>query len=88
MLLNSLNVDVGGLVFGISNTEVMPPATAALLPLSKFSASLAPGSLKCTWVSIAPGKTILPVASKTLPLLRSIFPTFLILFPDKAKSIF
>ena len=47
LLLNSLNVEVGGLVFGISNTEVTPPATAALLPLSKFSASLAPkGSLK------------------------------------------
>ena len=66
-LLNSLNVDVGGFVFGISKTDVIPPpAIAALLPLSKFSASFEPGSLKCTWVSITPGKTIFPDASKTL----------------------
>ena len=54
---------VGGLVLGISNKEVTPPRTAALLPLSKSSASVEPGSLKCTWVSMIPGKTTLPVAS-------------------------
>ena len=31
---------------GISNKEVTPPSTAALLPLSKSSASVDPGSLK------------------------------------------
>ena len=31
---------------GISNNDVTPPNTAALLPLSKSSASVEPGSLK------------------------------------------
>ena len=38
--------DVGGLVFGISKTAVIPPATAALLPEFKSSVSVEPGSLK------------------------------------------
>tara|TARA_B000000609_G_C24141782_1_gene331705 strand:- start:111 stop:233 length:123 start_codon:yes stop_codon:yes gene_type:complete len=38
--------EVGGLVFGISKTAVMPPAIAALLPEFKSSVSVEPGSLK------------------------------------------
>ena len=60
---NSTKFAVGGLVFGISNKEVTPPRTAALLPLSKSSASVDPGSLKCTWVSMIPGKITFPDAS-------------------------
>ena len=56
-------VSVGGDVFGISKTEVMPPKTADLLPLSKVSFSGLPGSLKCTWVSINPGNIVNPVQS-------------------------
>tara|TARA_B110001450_G_scaffold57508_1_gene54140 strand:- start:1556 stop:1714 length:159 start_codon:yes stop_codon:yes gene_type:complete len=51
-------VDVGGLVLGISNTLVIPPAIAALLPECKSSVSVEPGSLKWVWVSIHPGKTV------------------------------
>ena len=43
---NSSKFVVGGLVFGISKTEVIPPITAALLPEFKSSASVDPGSLK------------------------------------------
>jgi hypothetical protein len=51
------------LVFGISNTEVIPPAIAALLPECKSSVSVEPGSLKWVCVSMHPGKTINPLAS-------------------------
>jgi len=37
---------VNGLVFGISNTAVTPPATAARLPVSKSSLCSNPGSRK------------------------------------------
>ena len=46
LLENSFLLEVGGFVFGISNTEVIPPAIAALLPECKSSASVEPGSLK------------------------------------------
>ena len=49
---------MGGLVLGISNTLVIPPAIAALLPECKSSVSVDPGSLKCVWVSMHPGKTV------------------------------
>ena len=39
-------LEVGGFVLGISNTAVIPPATAALLPECKSSVSVDPGSLK------------------------------------------
>ena len=51
---NSL-VIVAGFVFGISKKEVIPPATAALEPLSIVSLCVSPGSLKCTCGSIPPG---------------------------------
>ena len=53
---------MGGLVLGISNTLVIPPAIAALLPECKSSVSVDPGSLKCVWVSMHPGKTVCPSA--------------------------
>ena len=59
---NSTLVEVGGLVLGISNTLVIPPAIAALLPECKSSVSVEPGSLKWVWVSIHPGKTVWPSA--------------------------
>ena len=61
-LWNSALVDVGGLVLGISNTLVIPPATAALLPECKSSVSVEPGSLKWVCVSMHPGKTVCPSA--------------------------
>ena len=64
-MLNSVWLDVGGLVLGISKTDVTPPKTAALLPDSKSSTSVDPGSLKWTCVSIIPGKTVRLFASKT-----------------------
>ena len=51
---------VSGLVFGISNTAVTPPMTAARLPVSRSSLCSRPGSRKCTWVSITPGSTCRP----------------------------
>ena len=48
---------VCGSVFGISNTVVTPPITAANDPVSRSSLCIRPGSRKCTWVSITPGST-------------------------------
>jgi hypothetical protein len=56
-------VVVGGAVFGISNTAVTPPSTAARLPLSRSSLCSLPGSRKWTCVSITPGSTCRPLAS-------------------------
>ena len=62
---NSFLLEVDGFVFGISNIDVMPPIIAARLPEYKSSESVAPGSLKWTWVSIAPGNTNKFFASTT-----------------------
>ena len=56
-----------GLVFGISNTAVTPPRTADRLPVSRSSLCSSPGSRKCTWVSITPGRICRPVASMVSP---------------------
>lgn len=50
-----------------SMKEVVPPAIAALLPISKSSAALVPmkGSCMWVWVSIPPGIRILLVQSMT-----------------------
>ena len=64
---------MGGDVLGISNTEVTPPNTADLLPLSKFSFFVLPGSLKCTCVSTIPGKIDKPFASRIRSAESSIF---------------
>ena len=61
---NSSKLVVGGFVFGISKTDVMPPMTAALLPELRSSVSVEPGSLKWTCVSIQPGRTVKFSASK------------------------
>src|SRR5258708_3999500 len=58
---------VVGLVFGISNTAVTPPSTAAGEPVSRSSFWVSPGSRKCTWVSMTPGRTCRPLASITAP---------------------
>ena len=50
-------VVVAGSVLGISNTAVTPPCTAEREPVSRSSLWVRPGSRKCTWVSITPGKT-------------------------------
>src|SRR5689334_12879795 len=54
---------VGGTVFGMSITLVMPPQTAAVEPVAKSSLWVMPGSLKCTWPSNSPGKMCLPLTS-------------------------
>src|SRR6476469_6274746 len=45
--------------------EVNPPAAAARDPLSIVSACSNPGSRRCTCISMKPGATIMPLASKT-----------------------
>src|SRR5260370_32057554 len=54
-----------GLVLGMQQMEVKPPAAAARDPLSIVSACSKPGSRRCTCISMNPGATIIPVASKT-----------------------
>ena len=78
---NSFFVDVGGLVFGISNTAVIPPAMAALLPEWRSSVSVDPGSLKCVWVSMQPGKTVKPFAS-IISLASPVILPILYIFPS------
>src|SRR5579872_357751 len=56
-----------GLVFGISNTAVTPPSTAPRDPASRSSFHSSPGSRKCTCVSMTPGNTTSPAASKVSP---------------------
>ena len=51
---------VSGLVFGISKTAVTPPITAAREPVSRSSLCSAPGSRKCTCVSMTPGRMVRP----------------------------
>ena len=55
--------EVGGLVFGISNTVVTPPTAAACVALVQVSLWEKPGSRKCTCTSMAPGRTWRPLAS-------------------------
>src|SRR5262245_21873012 len=58
---------VEGSVLGISKTAVTPPSTAARLPLSRSSFHSRPGSRKCTWLSMTPGRTVRPAAAKVSP---------------------
>ena len=51
---------VSGLVFGISKTAVTPPSTAAREPVSRSSLCSRPGSRKCTWLSMTPGRMCRP----------------------------
>ena len=60
----SARVVVGGFVLGISKTAVTPPSSAAVEPVSMSSFSRCPGSRKWTWVSMTPGRTCSPRASK------------------------
>src|SRR5450759_2367145 len=54
-----------GLVLGMQQMDVNPPAAAAREPLSMVSACSNPGSRRCTCISMKPGATIIPVASNT-----------------------
>ena len=59
-------VSVGGSVLGIVATRVNPPFAAAADPETKSSASVAPGSRKCTCTSHSPGVTTNPGRSNTV----------------------
>lgn len=48
---------MGGRVLGMAHTMVMPPARAAAVPEAKSSLCVPPGSRRCTWTSINPGRT-------------------------------
>ena len=61
-----------GSVFGIAQTLVQPPATAAAAPVAIVSLYSWPGSRRCTCRSIKPGATIRPVASNALPHRRAL----------------
>ena len=52
-----------GFVFGIAQTAVKPPATAARAPVATVSLYSCPGSRRCTCRSMNPGVTHLPRAS-------------------------
>ena len=64
-------VVVSGLVLGISKTAVTPPITAAREPVSRSSLCSRPGSRKCTWVSMTPGRTWRPRQSMVSPALAA-----------------
>jgi hypothetical protein len=54
-----------GVVLGIAHTAVKPPAAAARAPVAMVSLSSRPGSRRWVWMSMKPGVTTQPVASKT-----------------------
>src|SRR5208283_1174959 len=54
-----------GLVLGMQQTTVNPPRAAASVPVSMVSEFSCPGSRRCACMSIKPGATIRPAASKT-----------------------
>ena len=56
-------LSITGLVFGMTATPVNPPATAALLPVSRVSLYSCPGSLKWQCMSNSPDATTLPSMS-------------------------
>ena len=60
-----------GLVFGMSNTAVRPPSTAARVPVGMLSTALLPGSRRCTCGSISPGSTCRPVVSNVFSAVAS-----------------
>ena len=53
-------VMVAGLVFGMSNTVVTPPATAAFDSVTMSALCVSPGSRKCTCASIPPAMRCFP----------------------------
>lgn len=63
----------GGLVFGMSRTQVTPAWTAASVPVPKVSFCVMPGSRKCTWGSMKPGSMIwlVPSSMRSSPPLTS-----------------
>ena len=47
----------------MQHTAVKPPAAAARVPVATVSLYSKPGSRRCTWMSMKPGHTTLPLAS-------------------------
>ena len=69
--LRSAAVSVFGLVFGISKIAVTPPRAAPAVPRSRSSLWVRPGSRKCTWVSMTPGRTAATNSAKVRRSLNS-----------------
>ena len=57
--MRSMSV-AGGLVFGMSMNDVIPPSRAARDSLDMSAFAVMPGSRKCTWASIPPAMMTLP----------------------------
>ena len=53
-----------GSVLAMQATAVKPPAAAAMVPVFTVSLYSWPGSRRWTWMSISPGETTRPEASK------------------------
>src|SRR5581483_4381270 len=64
MKLVTVALSFTGIVFGMQHTEVKPPAAAAREPVSIVSACSMPGSRRWTCMSMKPGATISPPASR------------------------
>lgn len=82
-LLNALDRDYPFSGIAKSIYDVVPPAIAALLPVSKSSIAFVPinGSCICVWVSIPPGMMSLPEQSITYAVLWVIFEPTAVIFP-------
>ena len=65
MKLVTVGLSLTGMVLGMQQTEVKPPAAAARAPVSIVSACSMPGSRKWTWISSKPGETMQSEASRT-----------------------
>ncbi len=60
----------------MSRMQVTPAKAADMVPVEKSSLWVMPGSLKCTWGSVNPGRTTFPgPASMTLSALPALLPT-------------
>ena len=65
--LSSSALRTGGSEFsGMSKKQVPPPAARAVEPVARPSQCSRPGSLKCTWASMKPGKTKAPHTSRSM----------------------
>ena len=76
-------VSFTGLVFGMTATEVKPPAAADRQPDVMVSLYSNPGSLKCTCISINPGQTTQPLASIT----DSFSPASKLMLPGDSRAL-
>ena len=76
-------VSFTGLVFGMTATEVNPPAAADWHPDVMVSLYSNPGSLKCTCISINPGLTTQPLAS----IIDGFSPVSKLMFPGDSRAL-